>query len=1230
MPQEFPWYTYKKWSEELNSDIIHLNVLGTSIIILSSVEAIGTLFDGKAAIYSDRPKSTMISELMGWQRLLPLMPYGPLWRSHRKAFHQEFHPQVASRHHPKEIKATHELLRRLLASPRDWYRHIKHQAGAVIMDVAYGIEVLPENDPYIKTAEAAMGALNDASIPGAFLVDMIPLLKYVPAGVPGAGFQRKAEEGRQAIDDLIAVPYTAMKKDMVDGNAKPSFASRSLAAMDATGKVEEKEDIIRKSAAMVYAGGSDSTPSTIHMFILAMVTNPEVQAKAHAELDSVLGKSQLPTFTDKASLPYITAVVKETFRWEPVAPLSLPRQVLEDDEYRGYRIPKGSIIIQNSWAVLHDENTYPDPLAFKPERFLRDGQLDTTVQDPDVVSFGSGRRICPGKSMGYDYVWLNIASILATFDINRPTDPDSTTVAPRLEPFGITGNYPVDHVCAEDAQPYALMEVLQAVKAQDTEELHQQISLMSLRIQQLEDALALIQSSVSLEKHPLLRDELLLIKYSPERHPSVESDVPENPFAAPVDAFGTLTIGDEDSVIRGLSSYLSRDTPVSLCGTIQAASEPEGSVTKQQGIPDLLHNLASMFLMGSRSTTGPEIFENAMTLLFTCLPALPRAWSLCETFLEQASWLFRPIQREELIQSILTPVYAAREGRENEGYVTTTEVSPHKLSILFSVFALGGLVDLTLPAFSDEGERHHQCARAALALRSIFDSPMVETVQAILLLAYYSSNSPQRYTQDSIWILTSVGSKVAQSVNRNAYAHYVMLYGHAHTFSDRDPAQWNMDEKTAERRRALFWEIYSADMFHSLSLGRPPAIGLSYVDCALPRVGSDSDPEAQFWNWKYKFNRNIFGSVLEMTLAAKSPDYKTILEFDQKVREMPLPHALNVFLKNDDDEISLNVYMKGSYLSMVRSVTLLYIHKSYFAQALLDHPDNPLLSPYATSFLAATRWWTLWAHLFSAAMMAGLLVTRAPSSTMAPAAFTELAVAVELFERGAKLSSRVHTGMDILHRLQEKASKLFGQQHGGAELPDQSSSIIGSMNQVTDELAIFSGQTRGLLGKSPGVMTQMSTRTSLLPEPMATPDASARALGDDQSTPTVLRSDIEPSLMEHVALLPSGISAEIDWNAISEALSQPLATAEVPIFDSDTSAQDCSSFETSTHLSLERDGSFANFFNISASVDPLQRLYTEALEANMWGPGDVEGSAINSSSKVDEDWAMFMKESGFV
>ncbi|KAF7978460.1 hypothetical protein HWV62_664 [Athelia sp. TMB] len=448
LPKEFQWHKYKEWSEQYDSDIIHLKVFGTSIIVLSSLESISTLLEGRASIYSDRPKSTMVNELcdlpafsvillrltlsrMGYDRVFAFMPYGPLWRSHRKAFHQEFQPQHASRHHPIEAKATHNLLRHLLTNPQQWFEHARHEAGSAIMNIAYGLEGHPENDHFMQIAEEAVSSIEKASIPGTFLVDIIPLLKYVPAWAPGAGFQRKAEAWKTTLDDLAA------------GNAKPSFVSRSLAAMDATGDLKEQERIIRETAAVIYAGICHSArprlmvPSTTGIFMMAALLHPEVQAKAHAELDSVLGKGHLPTFADQESLPYVMAVVKETFRWETVSPLAVPRQVRQDDEYKGYHIPKGSIILQNSWAVFHDESVYPDHLAFKPERFLKDGRLDPTVQDPDVVSFGHGRRICPGKTMGFDSVWLNVASILAAFDIKKVAKPDIHTVEPKLVSLGI-------------------------------------------------------------------------------------------------------------------------------------------------------------------------------------------------------------------------------------------------------------------------------------------------------------------------------------------------------------------------------------------------------------------------------------------------------------------------------------------------------------------------------------------------------------------------------------------------------------------------------------------------------------------------------------------------------------------------------------------------------------------------------------------------------------------------
>lgn len=83
-----------------------------------------------------------------------------------------------------------------------------------------------------------------------------------------------------------------------------------------------------------------------------MVTYPEVQAKAQAELDSVLGVGHLPSFGDETSLPYLMATYKEVMRWEVVAPFSIPHSSTEEDVYKGFTIPRGSLILPNTWSVF--------------------------------------------------------------------------------------------------------------------------------------------------------------------------------------------------------------------------------------------------------------------------------------------------------------------------------------------------------------------------------------------------------------------------------------------------------------------------------------------------------------------------------------------------------------------------------------------------------------------------------------------------------------------------------------------------------------------------------------------------------------------------------------------------------------------------------------------------------------------------------------------------------------
>lgn len=196
---------------------------------------------------------------------------------------------------------------------------------------------------------------------------------------------------------------------------------------------------------------------------------------------------------------------------------------------------------------------------------------------------------------------------------------------------------------------------------------------------------------------------------------------------------------------------------------LEEVSEPKVS-------PEMLR-FAGIFPFSSGCALHSKKYETAMDILFSCLPPRPRAWALCETYMEQGSWIFRPLKRDEIIDDILTPIYNVKKARDDVNSEATTHISAHKMAVLFMIFASGALVDLTLPPYNVEAESYHQYARAALSMRSIFDSPAIETVQAVVLMAYHHNNAGKRYTSDSVWTLMSLGAKLAQSVSGKVVAY---------------------------------------------------------------------------------------------------------------------------------------------------------------------------------------------------------------------------------------------------------------------------------------------------------------------------------------------------------------------------------------------------------------------------------------------------------------------------
>ncbi|KAH7909414.1 cytochrome P450 [Hygrophoropsis aurantiaca] len=420
--------TYNKWAQQYG-DLVYANVLGRGLLFVNTPQIATDLFEKRSVNYSDRNSLPMINDLMGWDWSFGHMPYGERWKKHRKMFERQFRPAVAPTYWPIQRKEAHALLRNILDNPDDLAEHLRHNAASVIMNVVYGIEIAPRNDRYIDIAETALDGMAKAAAPGAFLVDILPFLKHVPNWMPGAGFKQKAAFWKKAVLEMRDLPFQAVQTALSQGKASPCFVSHLLSDLDVKNDVTDQVETIKGCAGLAYAAGAESEVSSLKSFFLAMVIHPEVQAKARAELDSVIGPGRLPDFEDRQSLPYVGAIVKEVLRWNPVAPLGLPHMVTNDDTYNGYFIPAGTTVIGNTWTILHDERNYFQPMKFMPERFLTpDGKPDESVLDPAAAAFGYGRRICPGRFAADAQLWISVACILMVFDITPAIDKDGRPI----------------------------------------------------------------------------------------------------------------------------------------------------------------------------------------------------------------------------------------------------------------------------------------------------------------------------------------------------------------------------------------------------------------------------------------------------------------------------------------------------------------------------------------------------------------------------------------------------------------------------------------------------------------------------------------------------------------------------------------------------------------------------------------------------------------------------------
>ncbi|KAJ7650960.1 cytochrome P450 [Roridomyces roridus] len=438
MPNSYQWLTYAAWKKTYG-DFIFLNAFRNHILVLNSVQVAQDLLDKRSAIYSSRPVRVMMTELMGFDFLFTGMKYNSWYKQHRTMFQHHFHHTVVPRYQYIQEKHAHTLLRNLAFTPDGALEHnMRRTTAALVLEICYGIHVADAGDEYVALADKALAGISLSGNFGTFMVDYFPFLKHVPAWMPGAKFKRDGLRVREFSRGLLNYAFDSTKQKLERGCAEPSLMTMELESLfrDAPQKSrwDEREKIIKDVVATAYAAGSDTTLSTLLSFVLAMVLHPEVQAKACVELDRVVPKDRLPDFSDRDQLPYINCIAWECLRWQPAVNIALGHYLTEEDEYQGYRIPKGTTCLANLWAMLHDPKRYPEPFEFNPDRFVDSAANHAKSINPvPEFEFGFGRRQCPGRFLALDTIWIVIATTLYSYRILKALDGDGKEIEPRVE-----------------------------------------------------------------------------------------------------------------------------------------------------------------------------------------------------------------------------------------------------------------------------------------------------------------------------------------------------------------------------------------------------------------------------------------------------------------------------------------------------------------------------------------------------------------------------------------------------------------------------------------------------------------------------------------------------------------------------------------------------------------------------------------------------------------------------
>ncbi|XP_015884701.3 cytochrome P450 CYP82D47 [Ziziphus jujuba] len=407
-------------------------------LVVSSLEMAKECLTTNDKVFANRPKS-LAAELMGYNfAMFGFSPYGPYWRQIRKTATVE----LLSNHRLEMLKNVRES--EVKASIKEVYDLWKNNKGKsktvemrrwfgdvnlnIIFRMVVGKRYVGATTPSeMEESERCRKALRDFfKLGGGFVIsDALPFLRWLDLGGHGKAMKQTAKE----LDDVLERWLKQHKQKRVSRSGEiHDFMDLMLSVLDEAEDHQSPStydsDTINKATCLVLIlGGTDTTTVSLTWALSMLLNNREILKKAQDELDQQVGRERHVEESDMNNLIYLQAIIKETLRLYPSAPLSVPHESIEDCTVGGYHVPAGTRLIINIGKIQRDPRVWSDPYQFQPERFLTTCKdFDVRGQNFELIPFGSGRRVCPGISLALQVMQLILANLLHAFEITTPLD----------------------------------------------------------------------------------------------------------------------------------------------------------------------------------------------------------------------------------------------------------------------------------------------------------------------------------------------------------------------------------------------------------------------------------------------------------------------------------------------------------------------------------------------------------------------------------------------------------------------------------------------------------------------------------------------------------------------------------------------------------------------------------------------------------------------------------------